>query len=63
MKRGYTFGIKAVSGGVVLLFNMTEHEARAIAARDTQFKFAYIDQRKYKPQSLADHDLLKGYKL
>jgi hypothetical protein len=61
MKNRYTFGIKAVSGDAVLLFNMTEHEARAVAASDKQFKFAYIDQRKYKPQSLADHDKLKRY--
>ena len=61
MKNSYTFGIKHVSGDAVLLFNMTEHEARAVAASNSQFKFAYIDQRKYKPQTLAEHDLLKGY--
>lgn len=62
MKNSYTFGVKGVSGDTVLLFNMTEHEARAVAASNPAFKFAYVDTRKYKPQTLIDHDLLKGYK-
>lgn len=60
MNNTYTFGIKHVSGDTVMCYNMSESEARSIALADPQFKFAYVDTRKYKPETLAEHDALKG---
>ena len=41
----YTWGIKGVGDDRVYLYNLSEHEARAIAARDTQFMATLISTR------------------
>ena len=42
---GYTYGIKGLRDHRVYLYNLTEHEARAIEARDDQFIVSYISTR------------------
>jgi len=44
----YTWGIKGVPNDKVYLYNLTEHEARAIEAQDPQFKATMISTRNCK---------------
>ncbi len=50
----YTWGLKFRSGDQVACYNMTERDAKSLAARDTQFVATMISTAKYPPRDGHD---------